>query len=142
MHAQCYTTWEPEDADGNIPAAFDFQITATVHPGHPGSMYGGPDQTGSPPEPPEVEDLQVCLETIHDNDADGKPRTRSALGEPKRTELEQAFRRHIAANRQLRVALELELCESAAEASEPTDDAYDRWRDEQYENSLPLEEHP
>ena len=55
-------TWEPD----GIEAAYDFDITATIYPGRPMSMYGGPDNLGWPEEPTGVEITGVTLAAVHE----------------------------------------------------------------------------
>ena len=124
--AACGWTWEPETAEGEIPAAYDFEITGTVTAGEPPVMYDS-NGTGYPGSGMEVEITGATLVKVHDEAGD-----HPGLPYPFHENIEALFLSLVEATPELRASIEEALCEAASAAHDPAnraDELYDRWKD-------------
>lgn len=101
-------TWEPENASGRIPFAFDFEITGNCWRGEPMVRYY-PDGSGYPGSPPVAEIVDISLEVIH-----GMHRHAVTL-QPRRARIERVFRSEIDRSKSLLREIEDALLEAAEE---------------------------
>jgi hypothetical protein len=101
-----------------------FEISGTIVPYVPASMYGGPDNLGHPAEGGGVEDIEVRL--LSASNADGAVIPTQGMA----AKLTADFEKAIESRPDLRDEIETLLFEEANQQNEPDQDAaYDRYID-------------